>query len=92
MINSYNTPAHPSDDYLDALRDRHEIIYAYYECNECYERYVLNEEPRPADGYICELLDGCYCMCNTGAELPGDFYDWERECPIYLAQKKEYLG
>ena len=92
MINTYNTHDHPSDPYLAALREQHVIMYQYDECEECYQRYVVNEEPRPEDGYICDLLDLCYCTCNPGADLEGSVHDYERECTAYLAAKKEYLG
>lgn len=92
MVNEYNPSVHPSDDYLDALRAQHHIVYLYDECEECYQRYVINEEPRPADGYVCDLLDGCYCLCYSGLDLTGDVYDYERECTVYLDKVKEYLS
>lgn len=71
------------------LRELHRIEILTDECDECFDRFVIREEPRPADGYICDLND--YSGCSCGGELVLDEF-LDRECADYLMAKDILAG
>lgn len=71
-------------DYYECremIQRKHMVEVWLMECEECFQRYEINGEERPADGYICDLASTAGCSCNPDKEIiPDAGYHWV-ECP-----------
>jgi hypothetical protein len=69
------------------LRKQHELVILFSECDECFDKFEVRDEPR--DGYICPLNDVAYCECDPegpeGLGVDADHWD----CPVYLKALEE---
>lgn len=90
----YDLPEAKLDAFFEketVIRDQHRLVALFSECDECFDKYEVRGEPRPADGYICPLNDITYCSCNSegdddcGTGIDAEYWD----CPVYLKAAKD---
>lgn len=76
------------EDCRAMIREKHQVEVWLMECEECFQRYEVNGEERPADGYICDLGSAAGCSCNPDEEIvPDGGYHWV-ECPKAVELEK----